>query len=164
MGGMHDTTDRQAAPQDTRSRQVRSPLHMRAPWANRYSLGLLILRVGVALMMLCHGVPKLLLLLQGRGSQWMDPLGFGSTLSLLLCTFAEFGCSMAILLGLFTRLASFVLVVNFGVIIFIYDGGGIWPQSELPLLYLICFFTLLCTGSGPLSLDAFVRHRRNTRF
>ena len=132
-----------------------------APWLRSgSSIGLLILRVGVAALMLCHGFPKLLMLLQGQGSQWMNPIGLGSTFSLILCTFAEFCCSLAILLGIFTRLAAFVLVINFWVIIFIYGEGSFWPQSELPMLYLICFLTLLCTGSGLISLDHLIRRRR----
>lgn len=132
---------------------------MQAPWIHRTEIGIFILRVGVAVMMLCHGWPKLLMLLQGHGAEWMDPIGVGSTLSLALCTFAEFFCSLAVLLGLFTRLAALVLVINFWVIVFVYGGQSIWPQSELPLLYLLCFVALLCTGSGPLSLDALLTRR-----
>ena len=134
---------------------------IQAPWLRSSSIGLLILRVGVAAMMLCHGFPKLLMLLQGHGAQWMDPLGLGSTLSLILCCFAEVCCSLAIILGFFTRLASLVLIINFWVIIFIYGGGSVWPQSELPLLYLICFLTLMLTGGGSISLDHLIRHRRS---
>lgn len=130
------------------------------PWQYRGAIGTLILRVGVALMMLSHGVPKLVLLMQGRGAQWMDPLGMGATLSLALCCFAEFGCSLAILAGVFTRVAAFVLAVNFWVVITCYGGERFWPQNELPMLYLVCFLSLLCSGSGALSLDAYLRRRR----
>lgn len=107
---------------------------------------MLILRVGVAGMMLCHGWPKLLLLVQGRGGEWMDPLGWGAELSLALCVFAEFFCSLALLVGLMTRLAALVLVVNFWVVIFVYGEQSSWAQNELPLLYLLCFVSLVCLG------------------
>ena len=134
--------------------------HSTAPWMQRSELGLVILRVGAAGMLLCHGWPKLLMLLQGHGAEWMDPLGIGSTLSLALCTFAEFFCSIAIILGLLTRLAALAIVINFWVAIFIYGGQSILPQAELPMLYLICFVTLLCTGPGPFSVDRFLLDRR----
>ena len=136
---------------------------MQAPWVYRSELGIIILRLGVGIMMLCHGWPKLLMLLQGQGAGWMDPLGIGGFFSLLLCTFAEFLCSLAIILGFFTRLAALVLVINFWVILFIYGGQETWPQSELPILYLICFVTLLCTGAGSFSLDRLLARRWSCR-
>lgn len=123
------------------------------------TLGLALLRVGVAGMMLGHGWPKLMLLLSGRGAEWMDPLGLGSTLSLALCVFAEFVCSLALLVGFFGRLAALVLTLNFWVIVFVYGEQSSWAQNELPMLYLLCFLTLVCTGSGPLSLDNLIARR-----
>lgn len=122
-------------------------------------VGIFILRVGVAGMMLCHGWPKFLLLVQGRGSEWMDPLGWGPVISLALCVLAEFFCSLAVLVGLMTRLAALVLVVNFWVVIFVYGDQGTWVQNELPMLYLLCFVTLVCTGSGPLAVDRLLMRR-----
>ena len=136
---------------------------MSAPWMYRSEIGIVILRLGAAGMMLSHGWPKLLLLLQGHGAEWMNPIGIGSTLSLLLCTFAEFFCSLAIFVGLFTRLAALALVLNFWVILFIYGAQNAWAQNELPLLYLFCFAALLCTGAGPLSLDRLLARRWRCR-
>lgn len=125
-------------------------------------VGILLLRIGVAAMMLCHGWPKLLQLLQGQGGEWMDPLGMGSTFSLALCVFAEFFCSLAVLVGFFTRLAALVLMVNFWVAVFVYGAESSWTQNELPLLYLLCFMVLVCTGSGPLALDHVLLRRMRT--
>lgn len=137
---------------------------MNAPWMYNSQAGIVILRVGVAAMMLCHGWPKLLMLLQGQGGEWMNPLGIGSTLSLGLCVFAEFFCSLAVLLGFMTRLASLVLVINFWVIVFVYGEQSSLSQSELPLLYFLCFVTLLCTGGGPLSVDRLLARRLHCRY
>lgn len=130
---------------------------------NSTRMGVLLLRVGVAGMMLSHGWPKLLLLVQGQGSSWMNPLGLGAALSLTLCVFAEFVCSVAVLVGFFTRLAALVLVVNFWVIVFVYGEHSSWAQNELPLLYLLCFIVLVCTGSGPLSLDKVLARKLRRR-
>lgn len=110
-------------------------------------------------MMLCHGWPKLVMLVKGEGAEWMDPLGLGGTLSLTLCVFAEFVCSIALLLGFFGRLAALVLALNFWVIVFVYGEQSSWAQNELPLLYLLCFVVLICAGSGPLSLDHLIARR-----
>ncbi len=116
-------------------------------------MGIMILRVGVALMMLAHGWPKLQLLLDARGGEWMDPLGWGASISLGMCVLAEFFCSLAILIGVLTRVAALVLVINFGVALFVYGQSSSWSVNELPSLYLICFITLLCTGAGSYSVD-----------
>ena len=126
-------------------------------------VGITLLRVGVACMMLCHGWTKLVLLVQGQGSEWMDPLGMGSTFSLALCVFAEFFCSLAVLAGFYTRLAALVLAINFWVVVFVYGEGSTWTQNELPMLYLLCFATLVCTGGGPLSVDRYLLQRFNRR-
>lgn len=126
-------------------------------------MGIFILRVGVACMMLCHGWPKLLMLVQGHGSEWMDPLGWGPVISLALCVFAEFFCSLAVLLGFMTRFASLVLVVNFWVVIFVYGEQSTWVQNELPMLYMLCFVALVCMGSGSLAVDGWLTRRLHCR-
>lgn len=126
---------------------------VRAPWMRKNHLGIPLLRLCVGAMMLTHGFPKLLMLLQGRGAEWLDPLGMGSTFSLILCIFAEFVCSIAIILGFMTRLAALVLAFNFWVVVFVVDNQAPWAQTELALLYLVCFATLVCTGAGRYSLD-----------
>ncbi len=128
-----------------------------APWIYRNHMGIAFLRICTGAMMLTHGYPKLLMLLRGEGAEWMDPIGLGGTASLALCCFAEFFCSLAIIAGLLTRLASLVLVLNFWVVIFFTDKGAPWSQQELPVLYLICFITLVCTGSGRFGIDHLVR-------
>ncbi len=130
-----------------------------APWIYRNHMGIAFLRICVGAMMLTHGWPKMLMLLRGEGATWMDPIGIGGTLSLVLCCFAEFWCSLAIIAGLLTRLASLVLVLNFWVVIFFAQRGAPWPQVELPVLYLVCFLTLVCTGSGRFGIDHLVRRK-----
>ncbi len=137
----------------------KSPLQVQActlintPWVFKHKMGLVVLRIAVASMMLVHGIPKLLMLLEGKGGSWLNPIGIGATTSLALCVIAEFACSMALILGLFTRLASFVLIINFWVILFVVDAGSTWADKELAALYLVCFCALLCTGAGPCSID-----------
>ncbi len=137
---------------------------LNAPWIYRNHMGVAFLRICVGGMMLVHGVPKLLMLLRGEGAGWMDPIGIGGTLSLALCCFAEFGCSLAIVLGLLTRMAALVLVLNFWVVVFFVEANDSWAQRELPLLYLVCFLALVCTGAGRFSLDHLIRRRLGCRY
>ncbi len=144
-------------------RQVACAL-INAPWIYRNHMGIAFLRIAVSAMMLVHGYPKLLMLMEGEGSTWMDPIGIGGTASLALCCFAEFFCSLAIMAGLLTRLAAMVLALNFWVVVFMADADATWAQSELPVLYLVCYVTLVCAGGGRFSVDYLIRRRFNCHY
>ncbi len=135
-----------------------------APWIYRNHMGVAFLRICVGALMLAHGYPKLLMLINGQGAGWMDPIGIGGTLSLALCCFAEFFCSLAIIAGILTRLAALVLVLNFWVVVFFVDKNATWAQTELPALYLVCYITLVCTGAGRFSIDHLVRRKLGCRY
>lgn len=133
-------------------------------WIHRDRMGIIFLRVCVSILMLGHGLPKLWLLLNGGGSEWLDPLGIGGSLSLALCAFAEVFCSLFLIVGLFSRFSAMVLLINFWVVVFVVHAQGSWAQAELPLLYLICYGTLVCTGAGPFSLDSLMKRRLHCRY
>lgn len=115
---------------------------------------LLLLRLCIAGFMLTHGIPKLEKLLKGGDIQFADPLGIGATASLALVVFAEVICSALLALGLATRLASLVLIINMSVAAFITHGADPFSKMEKALLYLLVYFTLLVFGAGRYSLDA----------
>lgn len=121
--------------------------------------GIALLRVGVGIMMLMHGLPKVGMLVAGQGELFSDPLGIGPTLSLFFAAFAEFGCSLLLIVGLMTRAAAFVLAVNFGVIVFAVGAGNGESNAELAAVYLLIFVTLILTGAGKLSVDDFLYRR-----
>ena len=91
--------------------------------------GVLLLRLGVAVMMLVHGIPKLGMLISGNWAAFQDPLGIGNFLSLLLCVGAEFGCSVLLLLGFLTRLAALILIINMCVALFLVLGLSGWGSA-----------------------------------
>ena len=123
-------------------------------------LGLLILRIGVAALMLTHGVPKLLMLFGSEEIAFADPIGLGATTSLLLATFAEFLCSILILLGLGTRLAAIPLIINMAVAFFIFHVQDPFKGKELSLFYLLIFIVILITGAGKYALDYYWLKRK----
>lgn len=132
---------------------------LRAPWLSNNHFGVALLRIGVSVMMLVHGIPKLMMLIHGQGEAWLNPIGIGPTLSLFLATFAEFFCSLLLLVGFMTRLAAFVLFVNFCVIVFAFDAGVPWTVAELPTLYLLIYGVLVLAGAGRLSVDHMLGRR-----
>jgi putative oxidoreductase len=116
------------------------------------NLGLLILRLYISVLMLTHGTPKLGKLIDGNFS-FSDPIGLGSTTSLILTVFSEFVCSILIAIGFGTRLATIPLIITMVVIIFIVHGNNPLFSQVNVLLYLMGYLALLITGSGKYSLD-----------
>lgn len=120
------------------------------------AFGLLILRVGIAFTMVyLHGYSKLTNFSQLSGG-FPDPLGIGSFASLALVVFAEFFCSLALALGLFTRLAAIPLVINMSVAFFMIHAADPLNKKELPLLYLLVYLLFLFVGAGRFSLDSLI--------
>ena len=114
--------------------------------------GAFLLRVAVSLMMLSHGIPKALdydTLVQ----TFPDPLNVGTEMSVQLILFAEVGCSVLLLLGVFGRFASATLFIAMMVAAFAHHLNDPWATRELPLLYAAVYASLTFTGPGSLSID-----------
>lgn len=126
---------------------------------NLFHLWLFVFRVAVSIFMLTHGIPKLKVLLAWGDIQFIDPIGIGATASLIMVVFAEFLCSVLIILGFATRFATIPLIATMAIAAFIFHGADPFGAKELPLLYLLCYTTLLITGSGRLSLDFLIRRK-----
>ncbi len=121
---------------------------------------LLFFRVAISIMMLIHGVPKLLMLFSDAEIQFADPIGLGMTASLALAVFAEVICSVLLIIGLGTRLAAFPLLITMLVAVLIVHVPDGWGRQELPLLYAAGYVILLLTGPGKYSLDhAFLKKK-----
>ena len=72
--------------------------------------GVFLLRIAVSLLMLSHGIPKALEY-ETLVQNFPDPLNVGTEVSAMLILFAEVGCSILLLLGLFGRFASATLFI-----------------------------------------------------
>lgn len=113
----------------------------------------LILRLTLGLLMLTHGYPKLSGLLGGNW-QFADPIGIGEPASLLLTVFAEFVCSILLILGLGTRFALIPLIITMLVAVLIIHAPDGMDKKEHGLMYLLPYLSLFLIGSGKFSLDA----------
>ena len=114
--------------------------------------GLLILRVGISALMLTHGIPKLMKLLQGDFS-FPDPIGWGSALSLIGAVVGEAICPILIIIGLKTRLATIPAIIAMAVAAFIVHASDPVATKEKALLYLVGFVAIGLMGAGKYSLD-----------
>lgn len=117
-----------------------------------FNTAMLLLRIGVGVLMMSHGFDKLVHFGSNHKS-FMNFLGIGSTFSLTLVIFAEFFCSLFLILGLFTRLATIPLIIAMSVALVKAHHAEIFGKGELAALYLTCYVVLLLLGPGKVSVD-----------
>ncbi len=121
-------------------------------------IAVLLLRVGIAALMLSHGIPKMLALFSGN-VQFPALFGLSAELSLTLAVFAEVICSLFILMGLGSRLATVPLIITMLVAIFSIHGADPFEKQELAVMYLLPYIVLFITGSGKYSIDYLLQRR-----
>src|SRR5215475_10878409 len=117
-------------------------------------LGLLILRIGLGLIFLSHGYPKLMkpnLEMQHAFVQHGLPAQFVYVAGV----FETFG-GLLLILGLFTRPAALLLAIEMGVAIWkMHSSGGIMAVHlyEFPFALAAACFALATIGPGSVSVD-----------
>jgi putative oxidoreductase len=122
-------------------------------WAGAFSTAMLILRLVAGILMMNHGYGKLTHF--EETAKFMPHLfGMSSSITTALVIFAEFFCSLFIILGLFTRLACVPLIITMCYALFITLHGEVFGKGELATLYLAAFAVLLLVGPGRVSVDS----------
>jgi putative oxidoreductase len=111
-----------------------------------------LLRIGLGILMMYHGYGKLVKFAEMK-SEFMNFMGMGSTVSLVLVIFAEFFCAMFIVLGLFTRVATIPLIICMAVALFKAHDGDVFGDGSSATLYLSAYVVLLLLGPGKISVD-----------
>lgn len=115
-------------------------------------IGILILRVTAGgLMFFNHGWGKLMNFSESS-TNFPDPIGLGSSLSMGLAIFSEVFCAALVVLGIATRLASIPLIITMFVAAFIFHWNDPWAKKEMALLFMGMYLSLLCLGGGRYSL------------
>ena len=115
---------------------------------------LLVTCVVFALLLASHGLQKLEGFEQMSGG-FPDPLGLGSALSLSLAIFGELVCSLALVVGVLSKLALLPMIFTMCVAFFMAHGGSI-AQGELAFVYLVVFVLLFFAGPGRFSVDGWL--------
>ncbi|BFO67679.1 DoxX family protein [Chryseobacterium sp. KCF3-3] len=121
---------------------------------------LLAVRVFVGFAMLSHGFPKLQMLLAGGKIEFFDFMGLGPQVSLILTVFAEFVCSILLILGLFTRVVLGFLIFTMIIAGFVVHGADPFEKREMSLIYLSVYLLLMVIGAGKVSVDHMIERRK----
>jgi len=113
----------------------------------------LLLRIVFGLSMAFeHGLGKLLKMLDGDFA-FKEVFGLSAGISLGLAVFAEFFCSIFLVLGFATRLVLIPLIITMAVAVFDVHWNDEFSHMEKALLYLTAYISLLLIGSGKWSFD-----------
>ena len=130
-----------------------------ASWSvNATDWASLILRLTFGLLMLSHGIPKLMKLMNGT-MEFGDPIGIGVPASLALTVFAEVLCSVLLIIGLWARLALIPPIITMAVAVFIVHINDVLEIMELAWMYLLSYCALFLLGSGQYSVDRILKRK-----
>ena len=124
-------------------------------------IGILFFRITIGLtMLMAHGWGKMLKF-SVISQSFPDPFGLGGTFSLLFAVFSEVFCSLFIIAGFFTRWSTIPLIMTMLTAWYLHGiaWSDPWGKQEKAVLYLICYITLFCLGSGKWSLDSIIRKK-----
>ena len=118
------------------------------------SFGLLVLRAAALSLFLKHGLEKL----TGYSTMvrhFPDPIHMGTHASLAFALLNDGICSVLVMIGLATRPAAVVILINLLTAFFFVHHAAYFSNGHLELvaLYIIIFATLLFTGPGRFSID-----------
>jgi putative oxidoreductase len=141
---------------------MRKLLYKLLPLKN-VDFSILILRIGISGLMLTHGYPKLLKLFEGEPVAFASVFGLSAIVSLILAVFAEFLCSIFIILGYYTRLAAVPLIITMSVAAFHIHRDDPFSVKEKALLFLLFYIMLLLTGAGKYSVDYLMLKKRRKK-
>lgn len=127
-------------------------------------LGLLLIRVVIGALMAFIGYEKLIhfneLVADDFWAKNVSFLGMKGAVPLALTVFAEFFCSLLLIVGLFTRVSSFILLFCMAYIFLVIFPGSMVSKGEhgvefnTAFTYFVIYLGLFFTGAGKYSLDA----------
>jgi putative oxidoreductase len=117
-----------------------------------FNLATFAIRLALGILMIPHGYDKLVHFTQYK-KDFMNFLGIGSTLTLALVIFAEFFCSVFLIMGLFTRVVASILLIEMFVVVLKAHNADIFGDGEHGSLYLAGYLAILLVGPGKASLD-----------
>lgn len=118
----------------------------------RINMGLLILRLTVAILMVPHGYSKMADFAE-KQAKFMRFMGLSGEISLALVIGAELFCSILLAAGLLTRLTLIPLIITMVVAVFVSHKGEIFGDGQEAFLYMITYLVLFIAGPGKVSID-----------
>lgn len=119
------------------------------------NIGILELRVWLGVVLFAkHGLEKIVHFNEMR-QHFPDPLHVGPAIGFLCAFTADAICSILILVGLFTRIAVLIVLINLAVVFyFMHNLSFAGDHAEVVYLYLGGYLAILFLGPGRYSFDS----------
>jgi putative oxidoreductase len=115
-----------------------------------------LIRLTVGLMLLPHGIPKLMSGVAATAAMALERRGIGAAepLAVVLILLETVG-GLCVALGLFTRVFAAAITIEMAVIAYHHlpKFGWTGPGYEYPLMWGLIMFAIALRGGGPWSLD-----------
>lgn len=116
--------------------------------------GLAFVRIIVGYFMIYHGWEVFDSEVMSSYLTWDSFKGFSSPAFMVyMGKIAELVAGIFLLIGLFTRLASLVLIFTMIYVSFFVGHGKVWYEDQHPFLFVLLGLVFFFTGSGRLSAD-----------
>ncbi|MEO7316019.1 MAG: DoxX family protein [Ginsengibacter sp.] len=122
--------------------------------------GILLIRIAVSILMLTHGLPKLMKFFADEPVAFANIMGLGAGVSLAIAILAEVVCSIFLMLGLATRPALIPLILTMAVAVLHIHAEDPLAVKEKAIIFLLVYVFLFFTGSGKYSLDNMLSKKR----
>lgn len=119
--------------------------------------------IGISLIFL-HGLPKLEKLQLGDEIKFYNFVGLGAERTLILAIILELIGAFLIMIGLFTRAASLILIVLMGIAAFGVHQADTFSVMESSLLYLTVFTLIFAFGPRKFSIDSMITKKRESKW
>lgn len=119
--------------------------------------------IGIAMIFL-HGLPKLEKLLSGEQIKFYSFLSFSAETTLILATIIEMIGAFFIIIGLFTRASSLILILVMMIAAFGVHHADPFSVMETSLLYLSIFALIFAFGPRRFSIDSMLTKRRESKW
>lgn len=125
------------------------------PDTTKVSLFLLAARIIFGVLLMSHGFQKLNNF-QELSTAFPDPLGVGSTASLVMAIFGELICSIGFVIGFLYRLAMIPMIFTMCIAFFVIHANDVFAVKELAFIYLVVFILMYIAGPGKFSIDHYI--------
>ena len=125
-------------------------LNSKGVWEN----GLAIIRVIIGIFLIYHGTQAFVTEEMKGYVQWLADLHVPMpSVMPYVGKATELLGGLCLVLGLFTRVATIMLIINFTFITFVMGHGKIFTENQHPFLFVLLSLIFLFVGPGRWSLD-----------
>jgi putative oxidoreductase len=130
----------------------------------KVNAGIFLVRVVTGVIILKYGLQVFDKVQIGNYTQWLSDIHFPlPRLMTYVGKATEFIGSILLIIGLFTRLSSIILVIDMLVVTFVMGKANLFGDEQGSFLLMLLFLTFLFIGAGKWSIDYYLLDKNNMK-